>query len=506
MTTSHVIPFVVLFVYLIVLAVIIIRTPKVKKDDFDDYYTGSRNMGSIVVGLVLLVTYYTGTTWTGWTGFTALEGVFGAYLFPYATVCGIAMYMFATRVWPLGKKYKLSTIADIYELRYHSKMLKVVSGVFFVLVGVCSNVTTELVTMGLVLNVMTYGAIPRLAGSIVFAIFMIIYILWGGIKSIARVDTLQAIIMVIGAVGITFYLIFANYGSVSEMFSTALAVQPESFTIQPGSHASWFSFVFVCSVGVLCYPELYVKMFMAKSINAVKESAIYNAVGAVWSIIIVFGGFVIIGFTAAPIDDVEQGFLLISQYAGPVVFSLACLFILAATMGTIDGSVLAYSGLFTRDVVSGIRRLRKKAPYLGEEGVEAMDVSAKDEVRITRIMVVVMILIGLWVGSHDIPLLVYVFMYVYQFIGLAMVPLMGALLWKRATAAGAWSSLAVGVFGLIALIFMGHGDDAILPGVYMLIISAVVFVVVSLLTYKPEGEEAKTFEKIRTAAEEYKEA
>ena len=67
-----------------------------------------------------------------------------------------------------------------------------------------------------------------------------------------------------------------------------------------------------------------------------------------------------------------------------------------------------------------------------------------------------------------------------------MIPLIGAIFWKRATTAGAITSMALGF--VTALVFMfKDGFDANTPIYYSLAIGLISFVVVSLLSPQPSN-------------------
>ena len=69
-------------------------------------------------------------------------------------------------------------------------------------------------------------------------------------------------------------------------------------------------------------------------------------------------------------------------------------------------------------------------------------------------------------------------------VGGMLVPLIGAIYWKRATTAGAISSMSLGF--ITALIFMiKDGLDANTPIYYSLAVGLISFIVVSLLDRRP---------------------
>lgn len=212
------IPFVVLGIYVLIIIILAFAPQKKKtKNSFEDYYTGSKSFGGFVVALIMLATFYAGSTWTGWQGFVAEYGVFGAYVIPYCVTSGIVIYFMGERVWPLGKKYGLNTMPDLLELRYQSIGLKVLSGFLGVLMDV-TVVTTEIVTLGYIVNIATSGYVPVSIGAMGAMTLLALYLIWGGIKSIGRVDTFNGILMVLGSIFVAFFVAYEYYGGVGENF------------------------------------------------------------------------------------------------------------------------------------------------------------------------------------------------------------------------------------------------------------------------------------------------
>lgn len=501
--------------YFLVIIVLTLRTPKTTKSStFEEFYTGSKSMGAVVVGLVMLVTYFSGSTWTGWTGFTASFGVFGAYCIPYSVSAGVIMYLIAGKVWPLGKKYQLSTLADLYELRYRSTGLKILSGAIGAIMNV-TWITMEIVTIGYIINIATSGTVSNAVGSLIGVIFMAGYTLWGGVKSVSSVNTFQSVLMVVGSIAVVAFLIYSNYGSISHMFEIVAQVAPESLTLPgpggTGTDAQWFSFVFLCSIGVLCYPSLYLKMYLGKSTNEVKKSAIFNAAGGFWSITFILAGFAIIAYptvSGLTISNPEEGMLLMLQNSGNMfIFGLTCIFILAACMGTVDGTLLSISGILASDVLEGFRRIGRKEPPVGEPGYVRKNEAANSTKVVfqTRVIIVVIAVCAYLITLFDLPLLVLVAMINYQGIAQLFIPLVGAVLWKKATKTGAYAGLISGFGMTIVLMVAGINPGGLLPGVPGVAVGATAFILVSLATYKPQLPEAVFFADMQDAMENYNE-
>ncbi len=78
--------------------------------------------------------------------------------------------------------------------------------------------------------------------------------------------------------------------------------------------------------------------------------------------------------------------------------------------------------------------------------------------------------------------------------GALFVPIVGALFWRRATAVGALASMAAG--SVVVVVFMiRDGLFANTPIIWGLLVSLVVFVVVSLLTPKASEERMRAWER-----------
>ena len=75
---------------------------------------------------------------------------------------------------------------------------------------------------------------------------------------------------------------------------------------------------------------------------------------------------------------------------------------------------------------------------------------------------------------------------------MAIPAIVGAFFWKKASAAGALSSMVVGAASVLILQFTGFKPLGLWPGVWGLIICLFLYVTVSLFTRAPE-EKAREF-------------
>ena len=134
------IPFIMMLVYIAVVMVMAwyqgfskMARERKKNQTFEDYMTAGKSRNAVIVFLITIVTFYSGTTFTG---FFYNFGVAGLGSVIVCSATGMVMFFLSEKVWPIAKKYRLSTLPDIMELRYQSRWVK-----FFVsLIIVCFNI------------------------------------------------------------------------------------------------------------------------------------------------------------------------------------------------------------------------------------------------------------------------------------------------------------------------------------------------------------------------------
>ena len=199
------IPFIMMLVYIAVVMVMAwyqgfskMARERKKNQTFEDYMTAGKSRNAVIVFLITIVTFYSGTTFTGRVGFFYNFGVAGLGSVIVCSATGMVMFFLSEKVWPIAKKYRLSTLPDIMELRYQSRWVK-----FFVsLIIVCFNIIwliTEIRTLGLAVNLASGGAIATEIGSAIAFAIIILYVATGGVHSVSMVDSFSACVMLGGS-------------------------------------------------------------------------------------------------------------------------------------------------------------------------------------------------------------------------------------------------------------------------------------------------------------------
>ena len=479
-----------------------------KNQTFEDYLTGGKSRNAVVVFLITCVTFYSGTTFTGRVGFFYNYGVAGLNSVVTCAATGMVMFFLSEKIWPLAKKYRLSTLPDIMELRYQSRWVKFCVS----LIIVCFNIIwliTEIRTLGIAMNLASGDTMPVIVGSAIAFTIIIIYVATGGVQSVSMVDSFSAIVMLGGSLVVLGYLVGYYFdGSVSDMFHSADQAaqtlyagqtQEQIYVLENVGHFNipyWVSNVILGTLVMLVYPSNFMSICLAKNVREVKKSSIATAASGIWLSIYGLFGVVVLGAVAkgVTVSNPEAGILELCSMAGsPIMLGIVCTFILAAALGTLDSTLISLSGLVSNDLLTNMLRLKKGEPTIGADGGASLDTidnrveaHAKQEVFRTRVIVVILGIIGFCFATTELPLLTLLTDMATNGMVLVTPTIVAGLFWKKATPQGAVASMLVGeavYLGLYAagVRYVWGGFFLGFPAIFCGIITVVV---VSLLTEK----------------------
>jgi SSS family solute:Na+ symporter len=185
-----------------------------------------------------------------------------------------------------------------------------------------------------------------------------------------------------------------------------------------------------------------------------------------------------------PDIQADNAFARIATEALPAgITGLVLAAALAAVMSTASAGLLASSTILANDVYAGF-------VARGEHNKVLVS-------RVTTLLVGVGVLVTA-VAVNDV---VGALTVAYDLLtGALFVPIVGALFWRRATAAGALASMAAGSVVVVGFMVL-DGLFANTPIIWGMLASLAAFVGVSLLTPKPSEERMRTWERRLTGAE-----
>jgi SSS family solute:Na+ symporter len=432
--------------------------------NISDFLVAGRKFPWYMVAAGLLATFVGAGSSMGVAGLGFKLGIAGAwYLIPF----GISIISFAFILSRKLAALRQFTVGDILELRY-APATRVISG-FWIVIMYFMITAAQIVGMGTIINVILKW--PLLHSMIISTAVFVIYTILGGLWAVTLTDFIQAIIMLIGFYILGPILSVSAAGGFSGI-EAKLGPQYLSMTNIPGLLLLGF-----CSLFFLQWvaQDAYQRMFAAKDPKTAYIACLVTGV------VVLFLGFgaALVGTSAHALfpdlkPEASAVTMILKVFPSPINAIVTCALI-AVIMSTADSVLLVSAMSVTRDFYQ--RFIKPNA-------------SDAQMILVTRVATAIAA-IGALLVAIKFTFILKILIYAISIYIAAFVPVvLAAFYWKRVTTTGAIVSMLVG--GVSVLLIMFNVPKLEVPALIGLPISALVLIIVSLLT-KPENEKAMTF-------------
>ncbi len=402
---------------------------RVRARSRDDYLLAGRRLGYGMYLGTLAAVVLGGASTIGTVRLGYVHGLSGVWL---VFMLGLGVMALSLLFSSTISALRLYTITGLLAQRYHHQA-KRLGGVFMVAYLLMVAVTA---TMAIGTVVQTMFQLPRIPTTILVSLVVVLYTTWGGMWSLTLTDCTQFVIMTVGVFGLLLPAALRHGGG----WSTLHAALPDSFfaldTIGYPTIAGFFLLYFF---GILMGQDIWQRLFTARSAAVVR----YAGLGA--GIYCMFYGLActIIGMAGhaflphLDLDRVDQAFARITMQVLPMPWrGLVASAALAAIMSTASAALLGCATVLRQDVLGPIGI----AP-----GTEGILQNERGLVWLTGIVMLGLVcLMGDVMGALSVA---------YNLlVGTLLVPTLGALLWRKASATGAWAAMIMG--GFVAMVLM----------------------------------------------------
>lgn len=438
----------------------------------EDYTIAGRGL-SFTVLLGTLIGSVIGATATFGKAGKAYEA--GIAVFVISVIgYGVGLIVFGF-IAPTIRKMEIWTIPDALFMRYGKSLTYIAA--FVMVLGVIAIFGGQLIAVGLVaVTILGDFGVTYQEAIIGAGIIMILYTMLGGLLAVAYTDVVQVVIMVV-AIGIILpIIILSDLGGVAP---AVVFMMPKSGSFWGGMGPFYLLSIVVLDITYcLIDPMLWQRTAAVKDVRSIRKGLwITSGVFAYWVFIAVFLGlaalhlFPDLGETAKGGDAAIP--VMIATFMPPLLKGLCLAALMAVIMSTADTVLLIAGTTISRDIVKRMR------PAMKDKGLLLW---ARGSIAVVGLFGVVFALY--MKGIFDILLLAFAI-----FVSGIFVPTMAAIFWKKATKAGALISSIIASIAVILL--YGMKMSGMLPGdvqpiFISIIISFVLMVVISLITYNPE--------------------
>ena len=180
---------------------------KAKRSSSEDYFLAGRDMTWPIVGISLFAANISSNTLTGLAG-SAYKG--GINVYNYEWMAAVVLVFFAIFFLPFYLRSRVYTMPEFLERRYDSRSRYYFS--FITVVGnVIVDISSALYAGNLVLKII-FPEADSLLIVILLAFAAAAYTIPGGLSSVVHTEVIQAVLLVIGSVLLT-YFAFEQVGS-----------------------------------------------------------------------------------------------------------------------------------------------------------------------------------------------------------------------------------------------------------------------------------------------------
>ncbi|BCV22341.1 sodium:solute symporter family protein [Moorella sp. Hama-1] len=477
-TTFFIIMFLVLALGYIYLGWRSYSALKQGKDQAAGWSVAGRELGPIIGGGMFMATFFSALTILGWTGYSWKYGYALIMYNHIGTGLGLILVMLlaARKIREFGR----ITVPDIFEVRYESKGLKVLTSLMVIIINI-ALLTLQLRGAGLLLETLT--SIPFMVSVSLIAALIIIYVSLGGMKTVGWADTLSAVIMIIGVL-IAAGWIIPTAGGLATINQKLAAVDPKLLDPLFGGHFPGGTGQLlggtITTLLVIPSNSYYLTMFSgAKDVNAARGII---GVGALYMIPFALAVTVIglaLKVLLPTLSNPDTAFpTAIMQLMPSWLGAVTALAILATIVATVDSILLVIGMYASHDIYKGIIR------------PEATD---REEVLVARVMIVVSGVLSAVLTRYGWNLLAIMSIFIWGvYASTFFAPLYMGLYWRRATTSAAWAGVLTGfvVSVVYQVLLMKNvapwNVSPVIPGV---VVSALVVAIASLFT-APVSKEA----------------
>lgn len=515
MTTHEIIILGTIIVYMVFMVIIGFAVSGKNKTS-DDFYLGGRKLGPLVTAMSAEASDMSGWLLMGLPAVALMGGIAEATWTAIGLAIGTYLnWLFvAKRLRIYSHKIDAFTIPDFFTKRFggKSKILTTVSALFIIVFFVPYTASGFAACGKLFASL--FGMDYHFA-MILSAIVIIVYCTLGGFFAASTTDFVQSIIMTVALLVVVgfgegiaggFGNVFANVSSLDGYLDLF-----KGFNVSLGKTGSYGALSVVSTLawglGYFGMPHILLRFMAIEDKNKLKLS---RRVASVW-VVISMGVAVLIGVVGYTL--MQKGVLptysdasaaetiivdiakFLSGYGSIAAFTAGIILagILASTMSTADSQLLAAASSMSQNLL---------------QETCGVKLSQKTSMWIARVSVVLISAIAMFMAWDPDSSVFGIVSFAWAGFGAAFGPvILAALFWKRTTKVGAVSGMAVG--GITVFVYKWARTNLFagtLFDIYELlpafVIGALVIVVVSLLTKKPDSDITDTFDDVKQACKQ----
>ena len=357
----------------------------------ESYFLADRSLTTLSLFFTILATNFSAFYFLGFAGQAYKIGYSHYVIMSIGTaLAGLSFLIIGTKVWKLGKVHSYITPSELIYGQTKSRALALIFSLVMIIFTL-PYLSLQIVGGGYILENLTGGDISYQLAIVLLTIFTIVYVILGGMKSVAKTDLKQGLIVII-FMTLAVFLIAKDLGGLTKANQLAKELVPSLFSDSgvDGHFTAkkWFSLIVFWFFCVPMFPQLFMRFYIAKDVSHLKKSAILYAVIPIFISIlpVMIGVWGHISFPDLVGKESDQILpMMLVEHTTDWFAAIVMTGAIAAFMSTLDSQLLALSTMITRDFI---------IPFKKEA------IGFKREVFTGRILVGVIALVGLLIAFN----------------------------------------------------------------------------------------------------------
>lgn len=434
-----------------------------------DYWIAGGDLGWFTGGASMAATHTSAGTFMGTIGLMYTAG----WSFGWVLLSIPLSYWFMVAVLaPRFTRQTELTIPAFIERRYYGKGVRGLSALI-ILIATIVYIQAQIVAAGLIGSTI-FGISPgqAMAG---FTVILVVYTMVGGMLAVVYTDAFQLVVMGLGAV-FAVPLALRQIGGMGELLTMVEAAHPLVFSWETMPATLLLTMGLSFFLGGIAAPEKLIRLYAMKDMRTIRRGALFTIVMvlALNLLVFVLALVAITLFPNLPTGDLAMP--MIAKAVLPTALGAIMLAaITAAMMSTVDSLLIVAGSALSVDIYQNL--FRPDAPERSRLAIDRLGILVVGSIPA--------LLLFLGVGEGELVQFIVLLFTALMASAFAM-PVVGGVLWRRATKEGAVAAMVGGVAATFAWELLGPASvEPVLAG---FLVSAALFVGVSLVTPAPPHE------------------
>lgn len=476
---------IVFIIYLLALLSIGAYFSRKASKSVDSYLLGDRNIGPAVTALTMQSTSMSGYMFLGGP---ALAFQYGWYSIWYAIGDAgggiINLSVLGKRMRRMSEMLGALSPIEYLEKRFESPMIRVVGSIISI-VFLFAYVFAQFIAAGKSLEALT--GLPYEWALIIGVSVIVAYTVTGGYLAVVWTDFFQAIVMVVGALGILIIGLF-KVGGISGINESLAKIDPTYLSIWGRGlefYGQWgviIGAVLIYSIGYMGLPHVVVRHMSMKNTKTVKSATlwttIYSQLFAYTPYLLGFIGILLLPNLADPEMVIPT---LAYEFFPSILAAVLLSAIMAAIMSTSDSILMQAGTILSRDVYQ--RFINKKA-------------SPTRMIRISRLSILLAGIIGVAVAIGQPPSVFALVIFAFGTLGNSfLVPYICSVYWRNANKVGILTAMiSGGITNILWTSFDWQSATGIHPFLGGLTVSIIGLIIGNMFGKTPTPEMYKMYD------------